>query len=183
VKLPRPFYARPCLQVARAMIGTWLVHDDGTRLRQGRIVETEAYIGTQDQASHARFGPTERNRVMFGPPGYSYVFLIYGMYDCFNVVCERDGRPAAVLVRALEPGEGADGRTDGPGRLTRAIGISRAHDRLDLCANHVWLERREGPRPRIVATERIGVDYAGDWARKKWRFVDAKSTHLSRRLP
>jgi len=181
VKLDRGFYARPCLTVARALIGKWLVHRQGGRLRDGRIVEVEAYVGTRDQASHARFGPTARNRIMFGPPGHAYVFLIYGMYDCFNVVCEAEGRAAAVLIRALDPGAFADGKTDGPGKLTRALGLSRAHNHLDLTADRVWLEDRGG-RSKIAATPRIGVDYAGPWAAKPWRFVDPDSAHLSRRL-
>ena len=92
--LPRAFYAQPCLKVARALIGKWLVHDTGGKLKSGRIVETEAYIHEEDQACHARFGQTARNRVMYGEPGHAYVFLIYGMYDCFNVVTEPAGSPS-----------------------------------------------------------------------------------------
>lgn len=178
MSLKRSFYHRPCLDVARALIGKWLVHG----ARAGRIVETEAYIGREDQACHARFGPTPRARMLFGPPGHAYVFLIYGMYDCFNVVAEAEGRPAAVLVRALEPGPAVDTRTDGPGKLCRALGITRAHNGLDLVGGALTVENRHGPRPRIVTMPRIGVDYAGEWAQRPWRFVDADSPCLSRKL-
>ena len=182
MKLKRAFYAQPCLEVATALIGKYLVHRIGRRQLCGRIVETEAYIGQEDQACHARFGATKRARVLFGPPGHAYVFLIYGMYDCFNVVCEAEGRPAAVLVRAVEPGPGVEGKTDGPGKLCRAMHLSRAHNQLDLTTGHVWIEDRGEPAPRIAATPRIGVDYAGEWADKPWRLVDATSTRLSRKL-
>jgi DNA-3-methyladenine glycosylase len=179
VTLPREFYARPCLRVARALIGTWLVHDTGGKLKSGRIVETEAYIHEEDQACHARFGQTARNRIMYGEPGHAYVFLIYGMYDCFNVVTEPAGSPAAVLIRALES---EDGRSDGPGKLTRTLGINRSHTGVDLTGNQLWLEDRGGKKPRIVATPRIGIDYASEWVDKPWRFVDANSPSLSRKL-
>jgi DNA-3-methyladenine glycosylase len=182
VKLERDFYARPCLEVAEALLGKWLVHRMGRRLLDGRIVEVEAYIGQEDQACHARFGRTERASVLFGPPGHAYVYLIYGMYDCFNVVAEPEHAPAAVLVRAVEPGRGVTGKTDGPGKMCRAMHITRAHNRLDLTSSHLWLEDRGEPKPRIVATERIGVEYAGEWAKKPWRLVDADSAHLSRKL-
>jgi DNA-3-methyladenine glycosylase len=184
--LPRAFFARPCLEVARELVGKHLCHRVGRRVLSGRIVETEAYIGQEDQACHARFGPTPRARILFGPPGHAYVFLIYGMYDCFNVVCEADGRPAAVLIRALEPDAGVEQRTDGPGKLCRALQITRALNGRDLCdgTSALWIEAQRGDRPpRLAATERIGVDYAGEWARKPWRFVDTGSTHLSRKLP
>src|SRR5262249_1605388 len=105
---------------------------------------------------------------------------IYGMYDCFNVVTEPAGSPAAVLIRALEPHEGVDGKTDGPGKLCRALGISRVHNNLDLTKDLIWIESRDRSQPRIKATPRIGVDYAGKWAKKRWRFVDADSEFLSR---
>jgi DNA-3-methyladenine glycosylase len=183
MKLEREFYAQPCLEVARALIGKHLVHRAGRKRLEGRIVETEAYIGVEDQACHARFGPTKRSKPLFGPPGHAYVYLIYGMYDCFNVVTEPDGRPAAVLVRALEPGPGVAGKTDGPGKLCRALGISRAHNQLDLTGTHLWIEDRGGAQPAIVATPRIGIDYAGEWAARPWRLVDAESAYLSKKLP
>ena len=183
MKLGRDFYARPCLEVARDLLGTWLVHSTGRRSREGRIVEVEAYVGAEDQACHARFGPHGRARPLFGPPGHAYVYLIYGMYDCFNIVAEPAGQPAAVLVRAIEPSANVRGATNGPGKLTRALGITRAHNQLDLTrGGKLYLEDRGGPRPRVVATPRIGIDYAGEWARRPWRLVDADSRHLSRRL-
>lgn len=182
MKIGRDFYARPCLEVAAGLLGKHLCHRIGRRVLSGRIVETEAYIGEEDQACHARFGPTPRARLLFGPPGHAYVFLIYGMYDCFNVVAEPDGRPAAVLVRAVEPDEGVTGKTDGPGKLTRALHITRAHNGLDLTRGRLWIEDRGEPAPQIAATARIGVEYAGEWARRPWRFVDRESAFLSRKI-
>jgi len=182
VILPRSFYARPCLQVAEELIGKWLVHRVGTRELAGRIVETEAYIGEEDQACHARFGRTKRASLLFGPPGHAYVFLIYGMYDCFNAVCEPEHSPAAVLVRAVEPGPGIEARADGPGKLCRALHITRTHNGLALTRRPLTIEDRGGPKPKIAQTPRIGVDYAGEWAQRPWRFVDAESHALSRKL-
>ncbi len=181
-KLTRDFYAGPCLDVARALVGKHLLHRSKNRTRGGRIVEVEAYVHEEDQACHARFGRTKRSELLYGAPGHAYVFLIYGMYDCFNVVCEPRDSPAAVLVRALEPHDDTGGATDGPGKLCRALGLTRAQNGADLCGRELWLEDRGGPRPRIVATPRIGVDYAGEWALKPWRFVDANSAFLSRKL-
>jgi DNA-3-methyladenine glycosylase len=179
VKLTRDFYARPCLEVARDLIGKHLVHKTRDKVLDGRIVETEAYIGEADQACHARFGRTKRAEVLFGPPGHAYVFLIYGMYDCFNVVAEPEDSPAAVLIRALEPGRNVEAKTNGPGKLCRALGITRALNRVDLSGETLWLEDRDTPAKRISSTARIGIDYAGEWAAKPWRFIDADSRHLS----
>ncbi len=179
-RLGRSFFARPCLEVAPELLGTYLVHGE----RAGRIVEVEAYVHEDDQACHARFGRTKRAETLYGPPGHAYVFLIYGMYDCFNVVCEPAGSPAAVLVRALEPLPPLEGGTDGPGKLCRALAINRAHNGADLVRGAtLWLERRNRKRVRVAATPRIGVDYAGKWALKPWRFVDADSPWLSKKLP
>ncbi len=180
VKLARAFYARPCLEVAPALVGKHLCHRAGRRVRSGRIVEVEAYVHEEDQACHARFGRTKRASMLYGPPGHAYVFLIYGMYDCFNVVCEPEHSPAAVLIRAVEPDPGIDDRTDGPGKLCRALGITRALNGADLTGDKIWLEDRGEPAPKIGATPRIGVDYAGEWARKPWRYVDVASEYLSR---
>ena len=179
-RLPRSFFARPCLEVAPELVGLYLVHGE----RAGRIVEVEAYVHEEDQACHARFGRTKRSETLYGPPGHAYVYLIYGMYDCFNVVTEPRGSPAAVLIRALEPAPPLDGGTDGPGKLCRALGISRAHNHADLVAGtQVWIERRERPKLRIATTPRIGVDYAGPWAQRPWRFLDADSPWVSRTRP
>jgi DNA-3-methyladenine glycosylase len=155
---------------------------DGKR-RAGRIVETEAYIGEQDLACHARAGRTKRTEVLFGPPGHAYVFLIYGMYDCFNVVADREGIGAAVLIRAVEPLEGLESelKTNGPGKLCRALHLSRVHNRLDLTKSHVFLE--EGPpvlRRQIARGPRIGVEYAGVWAQKPYRFWIRDNPYVSR---
>jgi DNA-3-methyladenine glycosylase len=156
-----------------------LVHENGPGdPRVARIVETEAYRGPRDLACHARAGLTERTRSLFGPEAHAYVFFVYGMHDCFNVVC-RGGRGHAVLVRAGEPEEGLAGlRLDGPGRFARALGISRALDGHDLTKPPLYICPRDR-RPRIAVTARVGVGYAGPWADEPWRFFDAASRHVS----
>ena len=164
--------------VARALIGTYLVVGDAV----ARIVETEAYRGPKDLACHARAGMTKRTKTLFGPPGHAYVFLIYGMYDCFNVVCFGEGKGHAVLVRGVEPILNVPHgiRTDGPGRLTRALGITRKDDADDLVdGSRIHLAPRT-KRPKIGVTARVGVGYAGEWADEPWRFLDRDSTHVSR---
>jgi len=180
-KLPRSFYARPTLTVARELIGTHLVHDDGVRRRIGSIVETEAYQGPEDLAAHSSKGRTARTEVMYGPPGHAYVYFIYGIWFCLNVVVAREGTPHAVLLRALEPVCGPDDRTWGPGLLCRAMGIDRRLNGADLCAETVWIQRPAGPviTPRIGRSPRIGVDYAGQWAQRPWRFFDRDSLYVS----
>jgi DNA-3-methyladenine glycosylase len=177
-QLPREFYMRDARIVARALVGTHLVHGD----RVGRIVETEAYRGPKDLACHAKVGVTKRTRTLYGPPGHAYVYLIYGMYDCFNVVCFGEGKGHAVLVRAVEPLSGVpDGvRTDGPGRLARALAITRQHDTEDLVAGRVLTIAPRTARPRIAVSARVGVGYAGPIAEAPWRFFDASSRHVSR---
>ena len=173
MRLTRAFYDRPALAVARDLLGKVLVHDAGGRRRAGRIVETEAYVGPQDLACHASKGRTARTEVMFGPPGHAYVFLIYGMYWCFNVVTCAEGMGAAVLIRALEPleGLGPRARTDGPGKLCRELGISRVHNGADLRGGVLHIEHAPPVPPRSRARgPRIGVDYAGPWAAKPYRF-------------
>jgi DNA-3-methyladenine glycosylase len=179
-RLPRAFYARPALEVAPDLLGCWLVHDLPGARRDGRIVEVEAYVGTDDLASHASRGRTGRTSVMFGPPGHAYVYLIYGMHHCFNVVTDAEDVAGAILIRALEPDGGVEGRTDGPGRLCRALGINRTHDGLDLTTGPIWIERRPGSQvAQVAASPRIGVDYAGEWAARPWRFYDPTSRHVS----
>ena len=174
--LPAAFSGRDTTLVARGLLGQLLVHGP----RVGRVVETEAYLGPHDHACHSYKGRTPRTEVMFGPPGRAYVYLIYGMHLCFNVVT---GNGAAVLIRALEPVEGIDARTDGPGRLTKALGLSlRAHNGVALDAPPFFLARGLDVEPRhIAATARIGVDYAGSWARRKLRFFDKRSAFVSAR--
>lgn len=179
-KLSRAFYARPTLTVARELLGMHLVHRVGRRLLVGRIVETEAYQGPADLAAHsARGRRTARTEIMFGPPGHAYVYFIYGVWYCLNVVTRAAGTPHAVLIRALEPVRGID-RANGPGLLCRAMHIDKAHNGADLCGKRLWLERPADYRkPRIARSTRIGVDYAGDWAMKPWRFFDADSAQVS----
>jgi DNA-3-methyladenine glycosylase len=142
----------------------------------GRIVETEAYVGADDRACHASRGRTPRTEVMFGPPGHAYVYLVYGLHHCLNAVTEAEGVPAAVLIRALEPEAGVPGRTDGPGRLCRALGIDRTFDAEDLTAGRLFVEAGDrppgapGPAGGYRSGPRIGVAYAGEWATRPWRF-------------
>lgn len=195
--LPRSFYARPALDVARDLIGHVLVRrvSDGALLA-GRIVETEAYTGPRDLACHAARGRTARNGVMFGPPGHAYVYFVYGMHWCLNLVTERDGFPAAVLLRALEPLDGVDiiranrpkARRDtdlmsGPARLCQALAVDGALDGADVCAPDaaLFVEDRELPPGTIATAPRVGVAYAGEWAAKPYRFYDDASPHVSAR--
>src|SRR6266540_983680 len=146
-KLPRAFYARDTRAVARALLGKVLVHVDGGVRRAARIVETEAYHGPRDRASHARAGPTLRAGIMFGPPGVAYVYLIYGRSHCLNVVTGPEGFPSAVLLRAAEPLEGCLHSTRGPGNLCRALAVTREGDNgRDLAGVVLFVE--DAPRPR-----------------------------------
>jgi DNA-3-methyladenine glycosylase len=176
--LDRAFYDRPTLRVARELIGCVLVHELGGERRAGRIVETEAYDGTRDAASHAHRGRTRRNAPMFGPPGHAYVYLIYGIHHCLNLVTRGEGYPAAVLIRALEPLDRV-GPCHGPARLTRALGIDLRHNGLDVTAPPLYVEPRPHRAGPIVTTARIGVAYAGSCAGRPWRFVERTSRHLS----
>lgn len=183
MRLPESFYARPALTVARELLGTHLVLEEGGARRVGRIVETEAYIGEHDLACHAAKGLTPRTEVLFGPPGRAYVYLIYGMHHCFNVVTETPGVAGAVLVRGVEPVEGlAPGaRTDGPGRLCKAFGITLAHNRLDLQASPLYLTVGPAvPEEQVERGPRIGVDYAGEWAQAPFRLWVRGSVHVSK---
>lgn len=170
--LSRAYFNRPTLQVARALLGKYLVRKNGRRVWAGRIIEVEAYIGMEDRACHASKGRTARTEVMFGPAGVSYVYLVYGMHHCFNIVTERVGFPSAVLVRAVENIE-TRMLIDGPGRVCRFLAIDRRQNRMDLTAGDaLWVEDRgeRVARASVTAGLRIGVDYAGVWARKPWRF-------------
>lgn len=169
--ITRPFYNRPALEVARELLGQRLVRAVDGQVRVGIIVETEAYVGEHDLACHASKGRTPRTEVMFGPPGHAYVYLVYGMHHCFNAVTGPEGEAAAVLVRAVDPVMGLEGRTDGPGRLAKAYGFSRVHTGMDLCGeSDLWVEVGEPvPSRRVARGPRVGVDYAGEWARKPYR--------------
>ncbi|MEA3340646.1 MAG: DNA-3-methyladenine glycosylase [Chloroflexota bacterium] len=195
--LPRDFFARDTLAVARELLGQRLVRllDGGDKRLSGRIVEVEVYVGENDEACHASRGRTERNAPMFGPPGHAYVYFVYGMHHCFNVVTEREGFPAAVLIRALEPLEGIElmrklrgGRPDlpltsGPARLCQALDIDRRLDGADLCTPGalLFLERAAAiPDENVVAGPRIGV--RGDEAAltAPWRFYVQDNRYVSR---
>ena len=183
--LPRSFYARPTVKVARDLLGKWLVRRWPDAPPQiARIVEVEAYLGERDAASHARRGPTPRAAIMFGPPGFLYVYLIYGMYKCMNFVTEADGKAGAVLIRAAEPvvppAIGRERPLSGPGKLCRGLGITLAHKGLDLTAGgELYVADGGGPRPRKAVSARVGVDYAGDWAARELRFFIPGNPHVS----
>jgi DNA-3-methyladenine glycosylase len=188
--LPRRFYDRPTLLVARQLLGKVLVHQRGRTLTSGVIVEVEAYIGESDPACHAAPGPTRRNRPLYGPPGFSYVYLNYGMHYLVNVVTEAEGAPAAVLIRALEPLEGiatmrrrrgltdvsADRLCRGPGNLTKAMGLSLAHNETDLLADRLYVEDRGIAVGRIGWSTRIGISVGTD---RRWRAYVVGSASVS----
>lgn len=164
--LPRSFYNRPTVEVARALLGKTLVHGETS----GRIIEVEAYLGQNDLAAHSAAGLTARTQPIFGPPGHAYVYFIYGMYECLNVVAEPDGTPGCVLIRALEPLTGQDlmrkrrnrsDLTSGPAKLTQALGITRAHNHQDLTRGPLHI--LDAPSPgKIQVTKRIGITKSVD---------------------
>jgi DNA-3-methyladenine glycosylase len=168
--LARAYFNRPTLTVARSLVGKYVVRDNGAGIVAGKIIEVEAYVGIEDKACHASKGRTARTEVLFGPPGISYVYLIYGMYHMLNVVTEQAEFPAAVLIRAIE----VEGRLiDGPGKLCRELGIDQSLHQVDMTQGRsIWFEDRgtRVARIRIGAFPRIGVEYAGLWAKKPWRF-------------
>jgi len=194
--LPRSFYERPTLDVARALIGKVLVHHTTAGAASGVIVETEAYIGESDPACHAAPGPTERNAPLYGPPGIAYVYLNYGIHYLVNAVTEPAGSPAAVLIRALEPFEGealmrrrrarGNGRPAheltpedicrGPGNLTRALGITLRQNRRDLTSSALRIEDRGLPPRDVAWTPRIGITVGIE---AEWRCVAVGSPALS----
>ena len=179
-KLPRSFYARETLTVAREVLGMHLVHRGPGGLQVGRIVETEAYKGPKDWPPTRLAVRTQRTEVMFGPPGHAYVYFIYGFWHCLNFVTADHGVPHAVLIRGLEPISGIDNTTHGPGLLCRALHIDRALNGADLTLSQLWVEKPSDYRkPRVERATRIGVDYAGTWAKKPWRFFDRDSPYVS----
>ncbi len=184
--LPRAFYQRPTLPVARELLGKLLVRRaPGRPPRVARLVEVEAYLGERDAASHARRGPTPRAAIMFGPPGFLYVYLIYGMHHCMNVVTETDGVAGAVLLRAAQPVLGFDASSKrpltGPGKLCAGLDITRADNGHDLVAGGDFYLADDGSRPpRRARSARIGVEYAGEWAQRLLRFYLADSPYVCR---
>ena len=191
--LPASFYARSAVEVAVDLLGKVLVRKVGKAVCSGKIVETEAYAGPHDLACHASKGRTPRTSVMFGRPGFAYVYMIYGVYYCLNAVTEPKGFPAAVLIRAIEPLDGVDrmrrnrsrARRDidiasGPGKLCQAMSVDLALNAASLGGRSLWIEDRNLGPSSIAAGPRIGVDYAGEYRDKPWRFFIAHNPHVSR---
>jgi len=195
--LPRSFYARPVLTVARDVIGKLLVHETPAGVLAGRIVEAEAYRGPEDRAAHSWQGRrTERTEAMFGPPGFAYVFFVYGMHWHLNLVTTDAGAPHAVLLRAIEPLLGAElmaarrglSETDvnlcnGPGKLCQAFAIERRHYGVDLTRGALFLSDGTTARGKLGRSARVGVDYAESWAQKPWRFFELQNRWVSRGKP
>jgi len=181
--LPRAFYERPTVAVARDLLGKVLVRRLGRRTLRARIVEVEAYLGEKDAASHARGGPTPRAAIMFGPPGFLYVYLVYGMHHCMNFVTETDGVAGAVLIRAAEPLDDGAHPADlrGPGKLCKGLGVTLADKGTDLTDRSAGLVVVDDGHavPRIARSPRIGVDYAGRWAARHLRFYVPKHASVS----
>jgi len=173
--LARAFYRRPATQVARELLGKILSLDDAS----GRIVETEAYLGEDDAAAHSARGITPRTQVIFGPPGHAYVYFIYGMYDCLNIVCEPEGIAGCVLIRALQPVSGLKGLANGPGKLTRAMGINRTHNGVDVTKGPITIHAPDRPEKfEIATTTRIGITKSADLP---LRFLIKGNPSVSRR--
>ncbi|HSW00489.1 MAG TPA: DNA-3-methyladenine glycosylase [Sedimentisphaerales bacterium] len=181
-KLSREFYDRDTIVVARELLGKRLVHVCEGVEQVGRIVEVEAYLGPHDLAAHCARGRTRRTEVMFGPPGHAYVYLIYGMYSCMNVVTQAEGVASAVLLRAIEPVRNIEGRTQGPGLLCKAMHVDRRLNGHDLLSDDFYLaDSGQAERFGIVKRPRIGVDYAGRWARRLLRFYIRGNAFVSRK--
>lgn len=188
----RAWFDRPSPQVGRDLLGMRLVHSTPEGLTVARIVEVEAYQGPEDMAAHSSHGRTARNAVMFGPPGHIYVYFVYGMHHCMNIVCGPGEKPEAVLIRAAAIEEGlvlAQARRGsvperrlaaGPGNLAKALGIDRTLNGADLLRGPLRLAWGEAP-DEVVSRPRIGVDYAGAWAARPLRFLVRDDPHVSRR--
>ena len=196
IKLAQSFYERSALDVARDLLGKVLVRRRNSLRLSGIIVETEAYDGPDDLACHASKGRTARTEVMFGPPGFAYVYMIYGFYFCLNAVTCKQGFPAAVLIRALEPIEGVRSMrrlrsnptrdteiASGPGKLCMAMDIDKNLNGINLEGKTLWVEDRQIEPGSIRTSPRIGVDYAGEYKDKPWRFYIYENPHVSRRKP
>ena len=193
-KLGRDFYLGDTVDIAKKLIGCTLVSVTCEGVTAGRIVETEAYLGTEDTAALASKGdPKGRARILFGEGGYAYVYLIYGMYNCLNFATGPEGKPECVLIRALEPIDGLSlmekrrktekkqNLCSGPGKLCIALDITREDYGADLCGDRLYVLEREN-EPEIAATPRINIDYAPEHRDKPWRFVDKNSRYLSVKL-
>jgi DNA-3-methyladenine glycosylase len=185
--LPRSFYDRPTVDVARDLLGKVLKHGETA----GVIVETEAYLGAEDLAAHSARGLTDRTRVIFGPPGHAYIYLIYGMYECLNLIAEPEGKPGCVLIRAIEPILGTEimrvrrpaarapeQLASGPGKLALALGINRSHNGVDVTRGPITVRRQfDKPSVEIITTPRIGITHCADWP---LRFYIADNRFVSR---
>ena len=197
IVLPRSFYARHAVEVARDLLGMRLVRIEAGRRVAGIITEAEAYEGEEDLACHARFGRTPRNGIMYGAPGFAYVYFTYGMHWMLNAVAEPEGVPAAVLIRAIQPTEGVDliaarrgmrppdQWTDGPAKLTFALNIARAQNGADLCdpSGELFIERGEPfPDAQVIQTARIGLFHTPEpWKSIPWRFAIVQEKKASRK--
>lgn len=203
MKLEREFYSRPTLDVAKDLLGKNLIHHINGKRLMGKIVEAEAYIGTVDKAAHSYNKRTKRNEVMFGPPGHAYVYIIYGVYNCMNVVTQAEEEGTAVLIRAVEPIENIEtmalnrydepienlrkrqilGLTNGPGKLCIAMGVTnRANNGMDLCGDTLWIEEAsENETFEIVATTRVNIDYAEEAIHFPWRFYIKDNPFVSKK--
>jgi DNA-3-methyladenine glycosylase len=190
--LKREFYKQDTIEVAKSLLGKILLHDAPEGITVGRIVETEAYLGPEDQAAHSSGGRrTARNEVMYGEKGHAYVYFIYGMYFCFNITTGIFlGKPEAVLLRALEPISGQDimikrrgtkiNLTNGPSKLCIAMGITKLQNKFDLTSSSIYIEdAKQISNFEIVETTRVGVDYAGEWKNKPWRFYIKGNSFVS----
>lgn len=199
-KLDREFYNRDTILVARELLGKVIVHEINGQKLSGKIVEAEAYMGVTDKAAHSYGGRrTSRVEVMYGKPGFAYVFIIYGMYYCFNTVTREEGTPQAVLIRAVEPIEGIDlmaenrfkkpynqltksqmkNLTNGPGKLCGALLIDKTQNGEDLCGNKLYIEEGDNEKFNIIAAKRVGIDYAEEAKDYPWRFYIEDNKYVS----
>lgn len=180
-KLPRAFYDRDTVVVAQELLGKYLIHVCDGAERIGRIVEVEAYLGPHDWAAHSARGLTKRTAIMFGPPGHAYVYMIYGMYYCMNVVTQPEGHASAVLLRAVEPVQNVAGRSQGPGLLCKALHIDKALNGHDLLSDDFYIAAAATAETlAIVKRPRVGVDYAGPWAKRLLRFYIRANPFVSK---
>lgn len=203
MKLNREFYDRPTLDVAKDLLGKNLVHYVNEERLVGKIIEVEAYIGAIDKAAHSYNNRrTERTEVMFGPPGHAYVYLIYGMYSCMNVITQAKGEAAGVLIRAVEPVEGIKtmslnryeklisdltkkqilNLTSGPGKLCRAMRITKENKAMDLCGDTLWIENDKDENSfEVITTTRVNIDYAEEAIDFPWRFYIKNNPFVSKK--
>ena len=200
MKLKREFYHRDSIIVAKELLGKILIHEVGGKKLSGKIVETEAYMGIDDKAAHSYGGRrTPRNEIMYGEAGFSYVFLIYGLHSCFNVVVNEADNPQAVLIRAVEPVDGLDEMsvlrykkqlneltksqiktlTNGPGKLSNALGIDRSCNGADLCGSSLYIEEGREDSFDITTTKRVGIDYAEEAVDFPWRYYITGNPYIS----